>query len=127
MATDEGDKAVSEVKNELTDKAPDSLESSSSEQTTPALKEPEPLRRQPVQRQGPTARDLMMAMGTSPRRLFLGTASATGIALAGNFLGVTSNLLTLIPEEALEPTGIDTYFPRGGCMTKNSLCFLWKF
>lgn len=62
---------------------------------------------------GPSMKDLMLAMNTNPRRLAVGTLSATGIALAGNFLGVTSRLLTLWPEESLETTGIDTYFPRG--------------
>lgn len=65
------------------------------------------------QQEPPHAKDLMMAMGTTPRRLFLGAASATGIALAGNFLGVTSRLLTLFPEDSVEATGLDTYFPRG--------------
>lgn len=65
------------------------------------------------QQQQPRPKDIMMALGTSPRRLFLGTASATGIALAGNFLGVTSQLLTLVPEPTVEATGLDTYFPRG--------------
>lgn len=63
---------------------------------------------------GPTAQELMLAMGTNPRRIFMGTISATGIALAGNFLGVTSKLLTALPEDQVEATGIDTYFPRGG-------------
>jgi len=54
-----------------------------------------------------------MAMGTSPRRIFLSFVSATGIALGGNFLGVTSRLLTTVPEEQVEAIGIDTYFPRG--------------
>jgi hypothetical protein len=57
--------------------------------------------------------DIMRLLGTSPRRLFLGTLSATGIALAGNFLGVTSGLLMLVPESTVEATGLDTYFPRG--------------
>ena len=62
---------------------------------------------------GPSVQDLMLAMGTNPRRIFLGVSSATGIALAGNLFGVTSNLLTNIPEEQVEATGLDTYFPRG--------------
>jgi PsbP len=62
---------------------------------------------------GPTTEDFMLAMGTNPRRIFLGTLSATGIALAGNFLGVTSRLLTAVPEDQVEAIGIDTYFPRG--------------
>eukprot|EP00535_Pseudo-nitzschia_heimii_P013557 CAMPEP_0197199090 /NCGR_PEP_ID=MMETSP1423-20130617/33708_1 /TAXON_ID=476441 /ORGANISM="Pseudo-nitzschia heimii, Strain UNC1101" /LENGTH=330 /DNA_ID=CAMNT_0042652941 /DNA_START=136 /DNA_END=1128 /DNA_ORIENTATION=+ len=62
---------------------------------------------------GPSAEDLMLAMGTNPRRIVLGVASATGIALAGNLLGVTSKILTLFPENQVEATGLDTYFPRG--------------
>ncbi|KAG7338038.1 photosystem II oxygen evolving complex protein PsbP [Nitzschia inconspicua] len=62
---------------------------------------------------GPTTQDLMLAMGTNPRRIILGTLSASGIALAGNFLGVTSRLLMALPEDQVEATGIDTYFPRG--------------
>jgi len=64
-------------------------------------------------RPGPTAQDLMFALGTNPRRIFLSFLSGTGIALGGNFLGVTSRLLTTISEEQVEATGIDTYFPRG--------------
>ena len=60
-----------------------------------------------------SANEIMLAMGTNPRRIVLSTLSATGIALAGNFLGLTSNLLTMIPEDQVEAVGIDTYFPRG--------------
>jgi hypothetical protein len=70
--------------------------------------------------QGPTQQsqnvevtDMMRALGTSPRRILVSFLSATGIALAGNFLGVTSKLLTAIPEAAVESSGLDTYFPRG--------------
>lgn len=76
----------------------------------------DPLRRQtiaPPSSRSLSANERMMAMGTNPRRIFLGVSSATGIALLGNFLGITSQLLTLVPESVLEPTGIDTYFPRG--------------
>lgn len=62
---------------------------------------------------GPSVDDLMLMMGTNPRRIFLGLSSATGIALAGNLFGVTSNLLKSIPEESVEASGLDTYFPRG--------------
>lgn len=58
-------------------------------------------------------KDLMAALGTSPRRIFLSLSSATGIALAGNLFGVTSRLLTLLPENVVEESGLDTYFPRG--------------
>jgi hypothetical protein len=73
----------------------------------------DPLRRAPPPSRSLSAKELMRAMGTNPRRIFLGVSSATGIALVGNFLGITSQLLTLVPESVLEPTGIDTYFPRG--------------
>lgn len=35
------------------------------------------------------------------------------VALAGNFLGVTSSLLETVPESTVEATGLDTYYPRG--------------
>jgi len=60
-----------------------------------------------------SASDLMRAMGTSPRRIVLSGISATGIALAGNLFGVTSGLLAKFPEETVEATGLDTYFPVG--------------
>lgn len=59
------------------------------------------------------ASDMMRALGTSPRRVAISFLSASGIALAGNFLGITSNLLTAVPEDAVEASGLDTYFPRG--------------
>jgi hypothetical protein len=57
--------------------------------------------------------DYMLAMGISPRRIFLSGLSAMAIALAGNLFGVTSQLLTVFPEDAVEASGLDTYFPRG--------------
>jgi hypothetical protein len=60
-----------------------------------------------------SSRDLMRALGTSPRRIFVSFLSASGIALAGNFLGVTSRLLTTVPEDIVESSGLDLYFPRG--------------
>jgi len=56
---------------------------------------------------------MMRALGTSPRRVALSFLSASGIALAGNFLGVTSMLLAAIPEATVEASGLDAYFPRG--------------
>ena len=56
---------------------------------------------------------LMRALGTSPRRIFLSILSGTGIALSGNFLGITSTLLTTISEDTVEKSGLDLYFPRG--------------
>eukprot|EP00977_Amphora_coffeiformis_P029981 scaffold43901_cov183-Amphora_coffeaeformis.AAC.2 len=69
----------------------------------------------PVTRQQPTlsTRDMMVAMGTSPRRIFLASLSASGIALTGNLFGVTSQLLAALPEDQVAATGLDTYFPRG--------------
>ena len=58
--------------------------------------------------------DLMRAMGTSPRRIFLSLTTSTSIALAANFLGITSNLLGTMPSEVVESTGLDTYYPVNG-------------
>lgn len=58
--------------------------------------------------------EIMRAMGTSPRRIFVSTLSATGVALAANFLGSTSAILSQIPESTVEQTGLDTYYPRAG-------------
>ena len=63
--------------------------------------------------QQPTANDIMMALGTNPRRIALSLLSGTGIALAGNLFGVTSLLLSGIDESAVEQSGLDTYYPRG--------------
>lgn len=62
---------------------------------------------------GLSSAELMRAMGTSPRRILLSFASATSIALAANFLGVTSRILQVLPEETVESTGLDTYYPIG--------------
>lgn len=59
-------------------------------------------------------RQYMAAVGTSPRRIFTSFASAGAIALAADFLGVTQRLLTALPEDAVESTGLDTYYPRDG-------------
>ena len=63
--------------------------------------------------EGLTAQQVMNALGTNPRRIFLSLTSATGVALAGNLLGITSSLLNMFPEQQVEKTGLDTYFPRG--------------
>jgi hypothetical protein len=57
--------------------------------------------------------DVMRTMGTNPRRIAISFLSASGIALAGNFLGVTSKLLMTVPEDTVASTGLDMYFPRG--------------
>jgi hypothetical protein len=60
-----------------------------------------------------TPNEMMRALGTSPRRIALSLISGTGIALAGNLFGITSQLLTLFEEDVVESTGLDTYYPRG--------------
>ena len=69
----------------------------------------------------------MRALGTSPRRIFLSILSGTAIALTGNFLGITSTLLTTISEETVEKTGLDVYYPRGEykrCRTSSLYTFV---
>jgi len=61
----------------------------------------------------PSITDMMKLMGTSPRRIFLSVGTASSIALTANFFGITSNLLSVLPEEFSEETGLDTYYPRG--------------
>ncbi|GAX22947.1 hypothetical protein FisN_24Lh242 [Fistulifera solaris] len=60
-----------------------------------------------------TINDIMTAMGTSPRRIFLSFTSSAGIALVGNLFGVTSSVLSQIDEDLVESTGLDLYYPRG--------------
>lgn len=60
-----------------------------------------------------TADRAMSLLGTSPRRIFLSMASATTIALGTNFLGSTSALLSFIPENIVEQTSLDLFYPRG--------------
>jgi hypothetical protein len=69
----------------------------------------------------------MRALGTSPRRIVLSILSGTAIALTGNFLGITSTLLTTISEETVEKTGLDVYYPRGEykrCRTSSLYTFV---
>jgi len=73
----------------------------------------EPSKTIPPPPRDPSPQQVMAAMGTSPRRILLSFASASGIALAANFLGITSRLLEAVPESTVEATGLDTYFPRG--------------
>mmetsp|Transcript_30285 Transcript_30285/g.66612 ORF Transcript_30285/g.66612 Transcript_30285/m.66612 type:complete len:364 (+) Transcript_30285:200-1291(+) len=65
----------------------------------------------PPKPQQPSSDDLMKAMGTNPRRIFLSLTTSTGIALAANFLGITSTLLASVPPDVLESTSLDTYYP----------------
>ena len=78
-----------------------------------SMESPAPQNQTPQQPQ-PSSTDLMRAMGTSPRRIFLSLTTSTSIALAANFLGITSNLLGTMPSEVVESTGLDTYYPVNG-------------
>ena len=100
---------VSEQEEQGNDNA---AESATTSQTKNEKRPQAIVRSQPPQ--GPSTEILMLAMGTNPRRIFLGLTSATGIALVGNLFGVTSNILTALSEEQVEATGLDIYFPRGG-------------
>ena len=61
-----------------------------------------------------TPQQLLSLMGTSPRRIFLSLTTSTAIALTTNLFGITSNILSTIPEETVEKLGgIDTFYPRG--------------
>mmetsp|Transcript_27263 Transcript_27263/g.44730 ORF Transcript_27263/g.44730 Transcript_27263/m.44730 type:complete len:263 (+) Transcript_27263:64-852(+) len=62
---------------------------------------------------GPSPTQVMSLMGTSPRRIFLSLASSTTIALTANFFGITTNLLSALPEEVVEKSGLDSFYPRG--------------
>ena len=75
----------------------------------------------------PSPELLMRALNTSPRRLFLGTVSASAIALSANFCGVTSYLLNGIQEETIEKTGLDQYYPRGDFKRFQSAEFGYTF
>lgn len=65
-----------------------------------------------IRNKEPSISDMMRIMGTSPRRIFLSIGSATSIALTANFFGITSNLLSALPEEFSETTGLDSFYPR---------------
>ena len=56
---------------------------------------------------------MLSLMGTSPRRIFLSLTASTTIALAANLFGITSNILSSLPEETAEKTKLDTFYPRG--------------
>ncbi|KAK1747464.1 PsbP domain-containing protein [Skeletonema marinoi] len=100
--------------------------SSEEDEATSALTQQQPTENtstEPVQRprienqrrsnNEPSPLDLMRAMGTSPRRVFLSVLTSTFIAFAANFFGVTSNLLSTLPESFAEKTGLDQFYPRG--------------
>ena len=61
-----------------------------------------------------TPQQLLSLMGTSPRRIFLSLTTSTAIALTTNLFGITSSILSSLPEDAVEKLGgIDTFYPRG--------------
>jgi len=61
-----------------------------------------------------TPQQLLSLMGTSPRRIFLSLTTSTAIAVTTNLFGITSNILSIIPEDTVEKLGgIDTFYPRG--------------
>lgn len=107
----EGDVTVSSTTIQETEE--NEMELISEEPIVSQTQSPPPPLNSPPQQQTMSTTQIMQALGTNPRRILLGTSTAAGIALAGNFLGVTSNLLTQFPEESVEATGLDTYFPRG--------------
>ncbi len=75
----------------------------------------------------PTPELFMRAMNTSPRRIFLSTISSSAIALTANFCGVTSNILSAIPESTVEKTGLDSFYPRGDMKRFKSGEFQYTF
>lgn len=80
-----------------------------------------------VSQREPTANDLMKAMGTSPRRIFLSSLSSIAIALLGNLFGITSNLLTLFSEDTIQRTSLDIYYPRGNFKRYKSQNYQYTF
>jgi hypothetical protein len=94
--------------------------SSSEDEATseePPIENTQPAQRPRIENQrrsnDPSPADLMRAMGTSPRRVFLSVLSSTFIAFAANFFGITSNVLSALPESFAEKTGLDSFYPRG--------------
>ena len=60
-----------------------------------------------------TLQQWMFGMNTSPRRIAVATLSSTFFALAANFVGVTSALLSLSPEAARRQR-LDVFYPVRG-------------
>eukprot|EP00978_Attheya_sp_CCMP212_P004753 scaffold10422_cov55-Attheya_sp.AAC.1 len=81
--------------------------SSSNEQKIPQTATPAPP--PPLQM---SRRDIMNALGTSPERIALSFASSGLIALAANLFGITSGVLSVLPDDLVESTGLDGYYPR---------------
>ena len=94
-----------------------SEDEASADEATSAITTSEPVQRPRIENQlkrnDPSPLDMMRMMGTSPRRVFLSVVTSSFIALAANFFGVTSNLLSTLPESFAEKTGLDSFYPRG--------------
>jgi hypothetical protein len=90
-----------------------SNDSSTSESPPPAARVPTTPQRTNTRSTEMTNQQLMNSFGTSPRRIFVSLASSTAIALSANFLGITSKLLEAVPEETVEASGLDIFFPVG--------------
>lgn len=77
-----------------------------------------PQKSQPLFNNPPTSfigiQQTMRMMGTSPRRVFLSVASSTAIALIANLFGITSHILSQLPEDISEKFGLDYVYPRNG-------------
>lgn len=98
---------VQENQSEITQKSPDINPTSPKK----SVDQPDP--------SNMSSKELMSAIGTSPRRIFLSIASSSAIALAADFGGVTGKILSVLPEDAVEATGLDTYYPRGWFLSCN--------
>ena len=90
--------------------------------TTTAPASPDPPPPPPM-----TSPDVMRALGTSPRRIFISLGSASFIALGANFLGCTSALLGNLPPETLERSGLDAFYPVNGYKRFTSSEFRYTF
>ena len=88
-------------------------ESSIDNSMEPTVQSPTIVATQQRKANDPSPLDLMRMMGTSPRRVFLSVISSTFIAFAANFFGITSNLLSALPETFVEKSGLDSVYPRG--------------
>jgi len=117
--------ALQESDDNSSDKVESSISEGSTTTTTTTQQTMAQEQQQPEQPQQPQQRSnnnptkdqsitqAMALMGTSPRRIFLSLTSSTTIALAANIFGITSNLLSALPEEAVEASGLDSFYPRG--------------
>ena len=99
------------------------MESTESIRIDAFSKEPSSQQQKPV----PTPELFMKAMNTSPRRIVLSTITSSAIALTANFCGVTSNILSAVPESTVEKSGLDSFYPRGDMKRFKSGEFQYTF